>query len=136
MVEGKLLVVNPPSGRVPGRGLLALPILKVRRQWNRGEIAKMGSVFGGFATRRINRQRGAAREAPGVQAPPWRGQALGRARWPSGSLVVAPRPTFGVPKGSGAMIFYPIFPNFWSTFNMGETWNKKKHKTETGTRVH
>src|ERR1041385_3905663 len=61
MVKGKLPEVDPPSGRVPGRSLLALPILKARRrQRNRGEIAKKGYVFGGFASRGINRRRGAA----------------------------------------------------------------------------
>src|ERR1044071_5584512 len=60
MVEGKLPEVNPPSERVPGRGLLALPILEEQRRWNRGEIAKRGSVFGGFTSRRIYRRRGAA----------------------------------------------------------------------------
>src|SRR3954466_4751849 len=69
MVEGKLPEVNPPSDRVPGRGLLALPILEARRRRNRGEIAKRVSVFGGFASRRIYRRRGASRGAtrgPGV----------------------------------------------------------------------
>src|SRR3954466_15322381 len=61
MVEEKLPEVNPPSGRVPGRGLLALPILEARRRRNRGEIAKKGSVFRGFPSWRIYRRRGAAR---------------------------------------------------------------------------
>src|SRR3954465_14101084 len=63
MVEEKLPEVNPPSGRVPGRGLLALPILEAQRRRNRGEIAKKGSVFQGFPSRRIYRRRGAARGA-------------------------------------------------------------------------
>src|SRR3954463_13247228 len=89
MVGGKLPEVNPPSGWVPGRGLIALPILEARWRRNRGEIAKKGYVLRGFASRRIYRRRGAARGPPGVQAPPRRGQTLGRARWPPGSLVVA-----------------------------------------------
>src|SRR4051812_40646489 len=36
--------VNPPSGRVPGQRLLAAPILKWRRQRNREEIGKKGSL--------------------------------------------------------------------------------------------
>ena len=40
-----------PSGRVPGRVLLALPILGARRQRNRDEIAKKGSRPEGFGTR-------------------------------------------------------------------------------------
>src|ERR1041385_6595599 len=59
-MKGKLPEVDPPSGRVPTRSLLALPILEVRRRRNRGEIAKKGSVLGGFASRRLNRRRGAA----------------------------------------------------------------------------
>src|SRR4051812_39778515 len=44
MVERRLPEVGPPSGRVPGRGLLVLPISEARRQRNRGEIAKKGSL--------------------------------------------------------------------------------------------
>src|SRR4051795_5175460 len=66
MVVEKLPEVVPPSGRVPGRGLLVLPILEARRWRNRGEIAKKGSSFGGFASRRIYGRRGAAR---GLGAP-------------------------------------------------------------------
>ncbi|KAI4991824.1 hypothetical protein ZWY2020_040210 [Hordeum vulgare] len=38
MVVGKLLEVNPPSGSVPGRGLLTLQISEALRRWNNGEI--------------------------------------------------------------------------------------------------
>src|ERR1041385_2419660 len=61
MVVEKLPEVVPPSGRVPGRGLLVLPILEARQRRNRGEIAKKGSLHGGFSSRGINRRRGAAR---------------------------------------------------------------------------
>src|SRR4051794_25999801 len=61
MVVEKLPEVNPPSGRVPGRGLLAHPILEARRWWNRGEIVKKGSVLEGFGTRGKYRRRGASR---------------------------------------------------------------------------
>src|SRR3954466_13738518 len=63
MMEEKLPEVNPPSGRVPGRGLMALPILEARQLWNRGEIAKKGSVLRSFTSRRIYRRRGAVRGA-------------------------------------------------------------------------
>src|SRR3954469_15033230 len=63
MVEQKLPEFNPHSGRVPGRGLLALPILEARQRRNRGEIAKKGYVFGRITSRRINRRRGTARGA-------------------------------------------------------------------------
>src|SRR3954464_5795409 len=63
MVVEKLSEANPPSGRVPGRGLLMLPILTSRRRRNRGEIAKKGSVLEGFGTEEIYRRRGAERGA-------------------------------------------------------------------------
>src|ERR1041385_7287189 len=78
MVE-KLPEVNPPSGRVPGRGLLVLPTMEAWRRWNRGKIAKKGSVLEGFGGRCKYRRRGAARGPPGVQAAPWRGPTLGHA---------------------------------------------------------
>src|ERR1044071_7903161 len=78
MVVEKLPEVVPPSGRVPGRGLLVLPILEARRRRNRGEIAKKGSVFEGFGMRGIYRRRGAARGGPGSPGAP-----LARPRgWP------------------------------------------------------
>ena len=67
MVVEKLPVVVLPSGRVPGRVLLMLPILEALRRRNRGEIAKKGSVLEGFGTRGIYMRRGAARG--GARAP-------------------------------------------------------------------
>src|ERR1041385_7809498 len=87
MVVEKLPEVNPPSDRVPGRGLLMLPILEVRRRRNIGEIAKKGSVLGGFGTREIYRRRGQPRGHQGVQAASRRGPTLGRAPWPPEHLV-------------------------------------------------
>src|SRR3954465_1495117 len=78
MVGEKLPEVVPPSGRVPGRGLLVLPILEALRRRNRGEIVKKGYVFEGFRTRDIYRRRGAARGGPGAPGAP-----LARPRgWP------------------------------------------------------
>ncbi|KAE8807669.1 hypothetical protein D1007_16048 [Hordeum vulgare] len=37
MAVEKLVEVNPPSDRVPGRGLLTLPISEALRWWNDGE---------------------------------------------------------------------------------------------------
>src|SRR3954454_7808143 len=65
VVEEKLPEVNPPSGRVPGRGLLVLPILEARRRRHKGENAKKGSLLGGFWMREIYRRRGVARGPPG-----------------------------------------------------------------------
>src|SRR3954468_5716494 len=50
MVVEKVPVMILPSGRVPGRVLLALPILVARRRRNRDEIAKKGSRPEGFET--------------------------------------------------------------------------------------
>ena len=45
MVVEKLPEINPPSGRVPGRGLLAIPILESLRRRNSGENRDAGSLF-------------------------------------------------------------------------------------------
>src|ERR1041385_5010912 len=63
MVVEKLPEVVPPSGSVPGRGLLVLPILEARRRRNRGEIAKKGSSFRGFRVTKNIWANGAARGA-------------------------------------------------------------------------
>src|SRR3954462_8629173 len=121
MVVEKLPEVIPPSGRVPGRGLLVLPILEARRRWNRGEIAKKGSRHGGFTSQGIYRQRGAARGATSGPRAPWRDPTRGRVGRAPGALVGPLWPPSVIPEASSALIFYCIFPNFWSTFNMGET---------------
>src|ERR1041385_7957853 len=117
MVVEKLPKVVPPSGRVPGRGLLVLPILEARRRWNIGEIAKKGSRLGFFASRGINRRRGAARGATrgpgGPLERPHPGERREGAWGPGGS----PLPPSVIPKASSTLILYWIFPNFWSTFN-------------------
>src|ERR1044071_8984515 len=87
MVVEKLPEVVHPSGRVPGRVLLVLRILEVRRRWNRGEIAKKGSRLGVFTSRGINRRRGQPGGPRGVQAAPWRDPTLGRAGRAPGALV-------------------------------------------------
>src|SRR4051812_42977081 len=87
MVVEKLPEVVPPSGRVPGRGLLVLPILEAQRQRNRGEIVKKGSRHGGFTSRGLYGRRGAARGAQGVQAGPWRSPTLGHVGRAPGALV-------------------------------------------------
>src|SRR3954469_24752318 len=70
MMDEKLPEVIPPSGRVPTRVLLALPILEARRRWNRGEIEKKGSLFGRIPSRRIYiGEGGQPGGLPGAQAP-------------------------------------------------------------------
>ena len=70
MVVEKLPVVVLPSGRVPGRVLVMLPILEALRQRNRGEIMKKGSVLEGVGTRGIYMRRGAARGGAGAPGAP------------------------------------------------------------------
>src|SRR3954465_5452368 len=48
MVVEKVPVAILPSGRVPGRVLLALPILEARRRRNRDAIVEKGSRLEGF----------------------------------------------------------------------------------------
>src|SRR6187200_83557 len=84
MVVEKLPVVVLPSGRVPGRVLLVLPILEARRRQNIDEIAKKGSVLEGFGTRAIYMQKGVTRGGGGAPGAPWYGQGWGRAGWPPG----------------------------------------------------
>src|ERR1041385_7972951 len=121
MVERRLPEIGPPSGRVPGRGLLVLPISEARRRRNRGEIAKKGFFLEGFASRRIYRRRGAARGAPGVQAPPWRGQTLGRATRAPGPLVVALWPHSG---SSGRFLCADFLSDFSRIFGALFIWGK------------
>src|SRR6187401_906788 len=70
MVVEKLPVVVLPSGRVPGRVLLMLPILEALQRRNRGEIVKKGSVLEGFGTRGIYMQRGVTRGGEGAPGAP------------------------------------------------------------------
>src|SRR3954467_7431582 len=110
MAMEKLPEVNPPSGRVPGQGLLAAPILKRRRRQNREEIAKKGSAPRVFGARGKYRPKGARGVDQGVQAPhgaPW-GAPPGRlGPWwsPSGRTLV-------ILEGSFALFFLYIFPEF------------------------
>src|SRR4051812_27187839 len=81
MVVEKVPVMILPSGRVPGRVLLALPILEARRRRNRDEIAKKGSRLVGFETCfKYMPKGGVGRFLGGPGAPPARprGGAPGR----------------------------------------------------------
>src|ERR1041385_3751160 len=122
MVVEKLREGVPHSGRVPGRGLLVLLILEVRRRQNRGEIAKKGSRHEGFTSRGINRRRGAARGAtrgPGGPLARPHPRARREGAWGPGVSPLAP---FGDSRSfCCADFFIGFFPNFWSTINMGET---------------
>src|SRR4051812_7341173 len=106
MVVERLPVVIRPSGRVPGRVLLVLPILEARRRRNRDEIAKKGSVLKGFGTRVKNMPKGGISGGlGGPGAPPRRGQERGRATRAPGALVAPLRPYFGRVEASRTLIF-------------------------------
>src|SRR3954471_23017821 len=137
MVERRLPEVGPPSGRVPGRGLLVLPISEARRRRNRGEIAKKGSRSGSFPRRKIYRRRGAARGGPGAPGAPWRGQGWGRAGWPPGPPLGPLWPHSGSSRSFLYADFSYIFPGiFLALFIWGKTEIEKQQKTGTGTVVH
>src|SRR3954464_5832135 len=84
-----------PSSRVPEQLLQAAPILKQRWRRNREEFAKKGSCLGVSTPRGKYRRRGHRGDPQGSQEGARRGPGWGRARDPSGSLVVAPLPSFG-----------------------------------------
>src|SRR3954462_5484613 len=113
MVVEKVPVMILPSGRVPGRVLLALPILEARRWRNRDAIAKKGSHPEGFETCFKYRPKGGVgRFLGGPGAPPARPRG-GRATRAPRPLVAPLRLSFGVPEGSGTLIFYIFFPEFF-----------------------
>src|SRR4051812_20884316 len=106
MVVEKVPVVILPFGRVLGRVLLALPILEARRRQNRDEIAKKGSRLEGFGTSVKYRPKGDVRGLLG-----------GRATRAPRALVPPLRLSFGVLEGSGTLIFYIFFPEFFWQFS-------------------
>src|SRR4051812_28014222 len=101
MVVEKLLEVNPPSGRVPGRALLVLPILEARRRRNRGEIAKKVLFLEISGREEYIGQGGQPGGHQGVQAASRRGPTLGRTPWLLGHLVGPPVPPSNVWKLPG-----------------------------------
>src|SRR4051812_920495 len=116
MVVEKLPMVILPSGRVPGRVLLALPILEARRRRNRDEITKKGSRLEGFGTCVKYRPKGDVRGHLGGPGAPRCGQEGGRATRAPGALVAPLRLSFGVLEGSGTLIFYIFFLEFFWQF--------------------
>src|SRR3954466_2086341 len=77
MVVEKVSVVILPSGRVPGRVLLALPILEARRRRNRDAIVEKGSRPEGFETCFKYTPKGGVGRLLGGPGAPRRGQGGG-----------------------------------------------------------
>src|SRR3954470_1002023 len=101
MVVEKVPVVILPSGRVPGRVLLALPILEARRRRNRDEVANNGSRPEGFETCFKYRPKGDVRGLLGEpRRPPGVTRGVRATRAPR-ALVAPLRLSFGVLEGSG-----------------------------------
>ena len=135
MAMEKLPEVNPPSGRVPGQRLLAAPILKRQRRWNREGIGKKGSLFEGFWTRAKYRRKGLPGGPPGVQAPPGCGPTLGRATRAPGPWWIPSGPHLMFSEASDALIFYMISREFFGHFKYWENLkykNSRKQELATG----
>ena len=123
MVQGGLLTDHPRSvhgGEAPGGHsslrLTVLPIIEVRRRRNRGEIAKKGSVFGGFGTRGKYRPKGGQEGGlggPGGHPARQPGGAHPQCVWtPGGPLW----PYIGALEGSVSQIFYIYLWEFFGHF--------------------
>src|SRR3954468_21088245 len=131
MVVEKVPVVILPSGRVPGRVLLALPILEARRRRNRDEIANNGSRPEGFETCFKYRPKGDVRGLlGGPGAPPAR---PGGPRHQGASVPGGPPPA--LLRGPGRFRyadFLCIFSGiFLAVFVMEKPEIQKQQKTET-----
>src|SRR3954463_13123669 len=104
MVVEKVPVVILPSGRVPGRVLLALPILEAQRRRNRDAIVEKGSRPEGFKTCfKYTPKGGVGRPQGGPGPPPARPSGGGGATRAPRPLVAPLRLRFGVPEGSGTL---------------------------------
>src|SRR4051812_30578102 len=113
MVVERLPVAVLPSGRVPGRVLLVLPILEARRRRNKDEIVKKGSVLEGFRMRGKYMPKGVTRGGEGGPgAPPARpgGGPRGQAAWAAPGSPLAPLLARG---SSWSADFLYIFPGIF-----------------------
>ena len=111
LLEGVL-----PSGRVPGQLLLAAPILKLQRGWYREENGNRRSILGVSSAGTKYRPKGAPRGATGQPGGCLACPRGGRARDPSGVLVVALPSFLGDSGGFRVADFYIIFPEFLEHF--------------------
>src|SRR4051812_7070589 len=115
MAMEKLPEVDPPSGRVPGQGLLAAPILKRQRRRKREGFWKNGFAPRVFRARGKYRPKGGQEVDQGVQAHPRRSPTLGRATRAPGPLVAPLRSPFGDLGSFWCTDFLYIFPGiYWA----------------------
>src|SRR4051794_29589712 len=116
MVVEKVPVVILPSGRVPGRVPLALPILEAQRRRNRDAIVEKGSRPEGFETCfKYTPKGGVGRHQGRPGGPTARPRGGGRATRAPRPLVAPLRLSFGVPEGSETLIFLYIFSGIFLT---------------------
>ena len=119
MAVEKLPEVNPPSDRVPGRGLRTLPILEVLRWRNDGEIRdsrKSLRVSSQDPEYRPKEGTGGGGTHPGdlvLQPRAWPRQ---QATWEAPGPLW---PSFGHPKASVSLIFLNIFLYFFGLRKIG-----------------
>lgn len=130
MVVERLPVVILPSGRVPGRVLLVLPILEARRRRNRDEIAKKVSRLEVFGTRvKYMPKWGISGGLGGPGAPPaWPGGGpRHQGAWSPGG----PPPALLRVLGSfwNADFLYNFFGIFLAVYVMGKPEIQKQQKT-------
>ena len=97
--------VNPPSGRVPGQVLQAIPRSESRRRWNSRDFRVTGFSSRVFGTRAKYMPKGSLKGAPLAQAARGRSHPLGRAEEAPGQGV-AP---LGAPFGLLESYFVDIF---------------------------
>ena len=116
MVVEKLPVVVLPSGRVPGRVLLVLPILEAaaaaEQRWDR----EKSSSSEGFRGPSKYMPKGGTGRASGGPGAPRRGPGGARHQgaWSPGG---PPPAVLRVSGSSGMLIFYIIFPVFFWQFS-------------------
>ena len=137
MVVEKLPVVILPSGRVPGRVLLVLPILEAaaaaEQRWDR-EKSSSSEGFEGRSKYMPKGGIGGASGGPGAPPARPRGVPPGQAAWsPCGSP-----PALLWPHGSfwNADFLYNFSGFFLAVLVMWKPEIQKQQKTETGTGVH
>src|SRR3954462_14558675 len=136
MVVEKVPVVILPSGRVPGRVPLALPILEAWRRRNRDAIMEKGSRPEGVETCFKYTPKGGVRGPTGCPGGP-----TARPGGPRHQVASAPGgPPPAELRGSGrfrnADFLYIFSGIFLTVFVMEKPEIQKQQKTEPGTGVH
>ena len=121
MAVEKLPEVNPPSGRVPGRGLLTLSISEALRRRNDGEIRdsrKSGRVSSPDSKYRPKDGTGGGGAHPGSLLARPRASQRQQVAWAAPDPL---SPIFGDPEASVSLIFIYFFWNFLGFGKLGKS---------------